>query len=87
MVNLPWLTKVDVIMFCVSVIALAIYGIAWLIYKILNKKKGMTEHELKELTSKSAQAHTEILKYCCEELKQSVIVKRRKKNRNKKTHR
>lgn len=39
MENLPWLTKADVIMFYVSGIALAIYGIAWLIYKILNKKK------------------------------------------------
>ena len=32
----------------------------------------MTEHELKELMSKSAQAHTEILKHCTEELKRSV---------------
>lgn len=47
----------------------------------------MTDKELKELVSKSTQAHTEILKYCAEELKRSVIVKRRKKNKNQKTHR
>lgn len=32
----------------------------------------MTDKELKELMAKSAQAHTEILKYCDEELKRSV---------------
>lgn len=37
--NLPWFTKADVIMFYVSGIALAIYGITWLIYKIAKNKK------------------------------------------------
>lgn len=34
----------------------------------------MTEHKLKELMSKSAQAHTEILKHCDEELKRGVSI-------------
>lgn len=34
----------------------------------------MTDKELKELMAKSAQAHTEILKHCDEELKRGVSI-------------